>query len=144
VEGNVSFPLHKTPVRERKIITDMWLEKLKIDNLRSRDISSLSGGERQRVALARAMAAKPLVLFLDEPFSHVDRLDRIQLISTMKEIFAESATLPVLVTHDARDAFELTSSVLLLCQGKVVQCGKTEDVVIQPANSWVKDFLATE
>lgn len=143
VQQNVSFSLQKRSSRERKTITEKWLEKLHISHLRTRDVSRISGGERQRVALARAMAANPSVLFLDEPFSHVDRLDRLRLIDTIKEVFSESATIPVLVTHDARDAFELTNSVLMLRSGKVVQYGKTDDVKSNPENDWVKEFLAT-
>ncbi len=142
VKENVMFGLRHLERAERETRAKLWLERLNLDLMPNRTVHNLSGGERQRVALARAMAADPLVLLLDEPFSHVDRLDRLRLIATMREIFLQSTTIPLLVTHDARDAFELTQNILLLQNGQVVQTGKMQEVIENPKTPWVSEFLA--
>lgn len=96
----------------------------------------------QRVSLARALAVRPEILLLDEPFSNVDRLVRIDLIRCLRKIFTERRMTVLLVTHDARDALELADSVLVLRGGKKVAAGALLELA-GGDDPWVKAFLST-
>jgi osmoprotectant transport system ATP-binding protein len=101
----------------------------------------LSGGQQQRVGVARALAAKPEVLLMDEPFGALDPVTRIVLQRALKRIQALSGTTVVLVTHDIDEALFLASRIVLFQDGRVVQDGSPLQLLSQPANDFVTDFL---
>jgi iron(III) transport system ATP-binding protein len=142
VAGNVGFGLSSLAPLERRGRVGDWLERLGVSALRTRRVDSLSGGERQRVALARALAPEPELLLLDEPFSSVDRLVRHELIRALGPLLKEAGTTTILVTHDARDALELATDMLLLAGGIVVRFGAVADVMAAPGSEWATHFLA--
>jgi len=138
---NVMFGLRELKRDEQHRMAEEWLHHLGIDNLSHRRIDALSGGELQRVALARALAPKPELLLLDEPFSSVDRLVRHELIFILKNLFDTIKTPVVFVTHDARDAVELGTHMLILKSGEMVCHGRTEEIVKSPGSEWAEYFL---
>lgn len=98
----------------------------------------LSGGQQQRVALARALAPKPELLILDEPFSNLDVILRNQLRQDIQKILKKTNTTVVFVTHDIKDAIEVSDEILVLKKGKILQQGLTSNVYKNPEGSYVK------
>jgi osmoprotectant transport system ATP-binding protein len=101
----------------------------------------LSGGQQQRVGVARAMAADPDVLLMDEPFGALDPVTRAALQQELKRIHQLSGKTIVLVTHDIDEALLLATRVVLIDQGKVVQVATPLELLTQPANAFVADFV---
>jgi ABC-type Fe3+/spermidine/putrescine transport system ATPase subunit len=120
-----------------------WLlERLHLRGLVDRaDVMSLSGGERQRVAVARALAVEPRVLFLDEPFSALDRRRRLDTVELMRDVTGRLNTTVVLVTHDLEEASALADDVAVLLDGSLAQHGPRDEVFNHPQNRRVASFL---
>ena len=101
----------------------------------------LSGGQQQRVGIARALAAYPPILLMDEAFGALDPLTRASVKKDFKELDELKNKTIVLVTHDVQEAFELADRICLLDKGKVVQMGKPEQLLHEPANAFVESFF---
>lgn len=101
----------------------------------------LSGGQRQRVGIARAMAADPDLVLLDEPFGALDNVVREELQDEFKEILAGLHKTIVLVTHDMHEAIHMGDRILVMNAGRLVADGTPEEVVLRPANDFVKKLL---
>jgi len=104
----------------------------------------LSGGERQRVSLMRALALDPDVLLLDEPLAALDPITRADLQQDLREIFRSLSKTVLLVTHDLREAAFLSEFVALMRQGAIVQQGRFSDLLHQPADDFVRRFVAAQ
>ena len=98
----------------------------------------LSGGQQQRIALARALAPKPELLILDEPFSNLDVILRNQLRHDILNILKKTNTTAIFVTHDIKDAIEVSDEILVLKNGKILQQGRTTNVFKNPEGDYVK------
>jgi molybdate transport system ATP-binding protein len=96
-------------------------EMLSVQPLLERRPRNLSGGERQRVALGRALLAKPELLLLDEPFSALDRLFRLDLVARVRDLAERAGIVLVLVSHDEGDAAALAEERWLLVDGKLTR-----------------------
>lgn len=101
----------------------------------------LSGGQQQRVAFARALAGDPRLLLLDEPFSALDEVVRIQLRHYLSEMLERIGTPTLLVTHDLVEATMLADTLVVLRRGSVVQVGSGEDLFLRPADAGVADLV---
>jgi osmoprotectant transport system ATP-binding protein len=101
----------------------------------------LSGGQQQRVGVARALAADPDVLLMDEPFGALDPLNRTVLQQELKRIHQLSGKTIVLVTHDIDEALLLGTRIVLIDHGQVVQAAAPLELLTQPANALVADFV---
>ncbi len=101
----------------------------------------LSGGQQQRVGVARALAADPEVLLMDEPFGALDPLTRESLQQELARIHKASGKTIVLVTHDIDEALRLATRIVLLDHGRVVQDGTPAQLLAEPANDFVSDFV---
>lgn len=141
VTENVAFGLNRLDRETRRSRTAEWLARLGLEPLRRRPVQALSGGERQRVALARAFAAQPELLLLDEPFSNLDRLVRVELLEALRGVLQETHTTSILVTHDVRDAVDFGSDLLLVAEGRVQSRGGI-DAAMAGGNDWTRRFLA--
>ena len=108
---------------------------------RTRWPHELSGGQQQRVGVARALAADPDVLLMDEPFGALDPVIRASLQLEMKRIHRASSKTIVMVTHDIDEALLLATKIVLLDRGKVVQVASPLELLTQPANDFVVDFV---
>jgi osmoprotectant transport system ATP-binding protein len=104
----------------------------------------LSGGQQQRVGLARALAADPPVLLMDEPFGALDAITRNNITKEFSSLEVLKTKTIVLVTHDIREAFELGDRILLMDKGKIVQQGRSIDLLFHPKNQLVTDFFSTQ
>ncbi|NVO84405.1 ABC transporter ATP-binding protein [Hymenobacter terrestris] len=106
--------------------------------------SQLSGGQQQRVGLARALAADPPIVLLDEPFGALDPITRASIRREFRELPELRSKTMVLVTHDVTEAFELADQILLLDAGQVQQLGPPRELLLRPANDFVRRFFAAE
>ena len=101
----------------------------------------LSGGMQQRVGLARALAADPDVLLMDEPFSALDPLIRRQLQAEFIKLSKQMKKTTVFITHDLDEAVRVGHRIAIMRDGKVIQIGTPEEIVIKPADDYVADFV---
>ena len=106
--------------------------------------AELSGGQRQRVGLMRALVLDPPRLFLDEPLGALDPIVRADLQAELRRLFATLGRTVVLVTHDVREAVLLGSTITLLRAGRVVQQGTFAELVQEPAEPFVTEFLGAQ
>lgn len=100
-----------------------------LENLQKQHPAKLSGGQKQRVALARALAAKPQLLLLDEPLSALDYEMRLSLQDEILKAHHLLSSVTLLVSHDLKEVEKLATSVLLLRNGNVTGCGKTQEML---------------
>lgn len=114
---NVMFPLESAPRSERAQLRARcaeYLQQVGLAGFESKYPWQLSGGMQQRVAIARALAAEPRVLLLDEPFSAVDALTRMELQSLVLDLWRQNGFTAVLVTHDVDEAIFIADRVAVL------------------------------
>jgi tungstate transport system ATP-binding protein len=112
-----------------------------LTSLARRPASSLSGGEAQKVALARIMVFNPEVLLLDEPTANLDPLNTLEFERLVAYIHRWQGKTIILVTHDLGQAERLSHQVLFLVQGRLLECGPTNQVLRQPENEMTRVFL---
>ena len=101
----------------------------------------LSGGMQQRVGLARALAADPEFLLMDEPFSALDPLIRRQLQSEFIKLSNKMKKTTVFITHDLDEAVRVGHRIAIMRDGKVIQIGTPEEIVVSPVDNYVADFV---
>jgi osmoprotectant transport system ATP-binding protein len=101
----------------------------------------MSGGQKQRVAIMRAAMMDPAVMLLDEPMAALDPVIRRSLQQELKSIFQRLGKTVLLVTHDLGEAVYLAEHMTMLHEGKVVQTGAYRDLLLQPANAFVSQFI---
>ncbi len=102
----------------------------------------LSGGMQQRVGLARALAGDPSLLLFDEPFSALDPLIRRDMQNEVIRLQGELQKTMVFITHDLQEAIKLGDRILIMRDGAVVQVGTPAEIVAQPVDDYVKDFVS--
>ncbi len=123
---------------------DAVLDRMRLPrDLRNRYPARLSGGQKQRVGIARALVADPSVLLMDEPFGALDPLTREALQSDLLGLQRELAKTVVLVTHDLSEADRLGDRIALMDAGRLVQCGRGEEMRNNPGNAFVREFFAS-
>jgi osmoprotectant transport system ATP-binding protein len=107
--------------------------------------SQLSGGQQQRVGVARGLAVNPNILLMDEPFGAVDPLVRSELQQELLRIQKDLAKTIVFVTHDIDEAFLLGDQVVLLrTGGKIAQVGTPAEILANPADDFVNNFIGAD
>jgi tungstate transport system ATP-binding protein len=119
------------------------LELFRVGQLAGRSAHKLSGGEAQRVSLARAFAVRPKLILMDEPFSSLDLPTRIVLAEDLGRILHESGTAAIIATHDRIEALRVVDRLVVMDGGKIVQEGTPQEVMAQPANTFVAAFRRT-
>lgn len=142
VIDNVAFPLELqgVPLKERRKAAQ---EVIDLVNLNGREASfprQLSGGQQQRVGIARSLAVKPELWFLDEPFSALDPLIRRQMQDEFLRLQRELHKSIVFITHDFLEALRIADRMAIMRDGEVVQIGRPVDLILNPADSYVKEF----
>ena len=116
-------------------------ESLQVSELLAKFPSELSAGERQRAAIARSLAARPKVLFLDEPFSALDIQGKRRGRSLLKEALAIEVSGCLMVTHDLVDAFTLADRVMIIEGGKLTQFDVPDRIRSRPGSEWIADLV---
>ena len=144
VLDNVAMPLEIRQVskNERMRHAAAILDIVELGAWGSKFAHELSGGMQQRVGLARALAANPDVLLMDEPFSALDPLIRRQLQDEFIRLSSMMKKTTVFITHDLDEAVRIGNRIAIMHDGRVVQIGTAEDIVMNPADNYVADFVA--
>ncbi|BCH23588.1 choline ABC transporter ATP-binding protein [Mesorhizobium sp. L-8-3] len=144
VEENVGFGLELAgvPEAERKERVHRQLKLVGLDQWARKYAHELSGGMQQRVGLARAFATEAPILLMDEPFSALDPLIRTKLQDELLQLQASLRKTIIFVSHDLEEALKIGSHITIMEGGRIVQTGAPEDIVLRPANDYVRDFIA--
>ncbi|HEY4368518.1 MAG TPA: ABC transporter ATP-binding protein [Steroidobacteraceae bacterium] len=143
VGENIEFALRVRRVKaaERIQRRKELLRLVALEGMDDRLPTQLSGGQQQRVAVARALAHKPEVLLLDEPFGALDAKIREELRRTIRQVQRELNITTVLVTHDQEEAFALADRIGVMNLGRLLECGKPDELYARPATRFVATFL---
>jgi glycine betaine/proline transport system ATP-binding protein len=142
VVENISFPLRLqglTAAQQR----DRAAHVIDLVGLKGREGSyprQLSGGQQQRVGIARSLAVEPELWFLDEPFSALDPLIRRQMQDEFLRIQRVLKKSIVFITHDFLEALRIADRMAIMRDGKVVQIGTPEELILNPADDYVAQF----
>jgi len=144
VRDNVAFSLELRNVDAftRTQLADKVIDLVSLQGYGDRYPSELSGGMQQRVGLARAMAADPDILLMDEPFSALDPLIRRGLQDEFLELSRTMKKTTLFITHDLDEAIRMGNRIAIMKDGEIVQIGTPEEIVTQPADKYVADFVA--
>lgn len=143
VDQNIAFPMEikKIPKKRQKETVERLLGEVQLSGFGKRKMRELSGGQMQRVALARALAADPAVLLLDEPFSGLDERLRLEMGGLVKNIHRERGITTILVTHDKREALQLSDRIVLMSGGRALQQGTPRELFYQPASREAAEYF---
>ncbi len=117
---------------------------LEPETYRKRLPNELSGGQQQRIGVARALAANPPIILMDEPFSALDPLSREKLQDDLIQLQNNIKKTIVFVTHDMSEALKLGDRICLMRDGGIVQTGTPEELLQQPANDFVREFVGID
>jgi glycine betaine/proline transport system ATP-binding protein len=141
---NTAFGLEVQGVgkAERYKVAEQALAKVGLSEWTSRYPSELSGGMQQRVGLARALTADPEVILMDEPFSALDPLIRRQLQDEFRQLTKELGKSAVFITHDLDEAIRIGDRIAIMKDGAIIQVGTAEEIVLNPADDYVAEFVA--
>ncbi|WP_433958171.1 betaine/proline/choline family ABC transporter ATP-binding protein [Cytobacillus horneckiae] len=104
----------------------------------------LSGGQQQRIGVLRALAADQPLILMDEPFGALDPITRDSLQDEFKNLQKKLGKTIVFVTHDMDEALKLADKIVILRGGKLVQCGTPDEILREPANEFVEEFIGKE
>ncbi len=102
----------------------------------------LSGGQRQRVAIARALASRPTLLVADEPVSMLDVSIRLGVLNLLADLQREEGLGVLYITHDLATARHFSDEIIVLNQGRVVEHGSADDVILTPRHPYTKSLRA--
>jgi thiamine transport system ATP-binding protein len=141
VAGNVGFGLRMSGHDNIGTAVEDALSWVGLGGYGERPIDSLSGGEKQRVALARTLAPHPRLIMLDEPLGALDRNLRLNLVGETRSILEERGGTAIVVTHDREEAVAMTDRLALMRRGTVVQTGTLDEMLTDPVQPWVREFL---
>ncbi len=143
VADNVAYPLELKGIgrTERLRKADEILSLVGLDGWGDKLPSELSGGMQQRVGIARALAADTDILLMDEAFSALDPLIRREMQEQLVELQAKLRKTIVFITHDLNEAMFLGDRIAVMRDGRIVQIGTPEDILTDPANDYVEQFV---
>lgn len=126
---------------ERTAKAEKALENSGLLSFKDQYPDQLSGGMQQRVGLARALANDPEILLMDEAFSALDPLIRREMQDELLELQANVQKTIIFITHDLNEALRIGDRIALMKDGQIMQIGTGEDILTNPANQYVRDFV---
>lgn len=121
--------------------TNELIEICNLTKLRDKQAKELSGGQKQKVALAKALIEEPPLLILDEPFSNLDNISKSDFKEILRKVVKELNISLLFVTHDSKDAVTFSDEIIIVQNGNVLQQGKPNNIVNQPANAYAAKLL---
>lgn len=143
VLDNVAYPLEIRNISKSKrwAISEHTLGLVDLEGYEDRLPKELSGGMQQRVGIARALASDPEILLMDEPFSALDPLIRLQLQDQFKMLVRDLNKSTLFITHDLDEAIRIGHRIAIMKDGVIVQIGTPEQIVTEPADDYVREFV---
>lgn len=138
---NIVYGLKNKPNSVSSEELDALIDFLELRPHLSKKIYQLSGGQKQRVALARTLVTKPKILLLDEPLSALDGVIKETIKARIKAITKEYNLTTIIVTHDPEEALTMADKVLIIDKGIISQFGTPKEVINQPKNNFVEEFI---
>ncbi len=144
VAENVAMPLEIQGLSKQEVQSRVkdQLEIVGLSEWADHKPGQLSGGMQQRVGLARALATESDILLMDEPFSALDPLIRSQLQDELLQLQAKLNKTILFVSHDLDEALKIGNHIAIMKDGEIVQHSNPQDIVMNPANDYVRDFVA--
>ncbi len=118
-----------------------WISRVGLEGFEDNYPNQLSGGMQQRVGLARALTNDPEILLMDEAFSALDPLIRTDMQSVLLDLQAELRKTIVFITHDLDEALRLGDKIAILRDGRIIQQGTGEQIVLRPADDYISSFV---
>lgn len=143
VLANVEYGLeirHMDKKKRRETAME-YIELVGLKGYEDQYPGQLSGGMQQRVGLARALTNNPDILLMDEPFSALDPLIRREMQSELIRLQKHLQKTIIFITHDVNEAFKLGDRIAVMKDGHVVQIGTPEEIIDEPANDYIVDFI---
>ncbi|GAA3699746.1 ABC transporter ATP-binding protein [Arthrobacter ginkgonis] len=143
VSENIAYPLKVARLgsQDRQQRVREMLDAVGLAGYEKRPVTALSGGQQQRVALARALAARPGIIFYDEPLSNLDSKLRYQLGQQVRSLHDQFETTSVYVTHDQEEAITLSDRIIVMNEGEIMQDGSPAELFDRPNSAYVADFM---
>ena len=140
---NVAYGLEiqEVPEDKRKEIAQGQINAVGLQGFEHQYPAQLSGGMQQRVGLARALATDPQILLMDEAFSALDPLIRSDMQNQLVDLQSQLKKTIVFITHDLDESLKLGDHIGILNGGRLVQVGRPEDIILKPADDYVKAFV---
>ena len=118
-----------------------WLDRVGLSGFEDRYPAQLSGGMQQRVGLARALSTDADILLMDEAFSALDPLIRTDMQDVLLDLQKELHKTVIFITHDLDEALRIGDNIAILRDGEVVQQGNPQEIILNPADEYVSDFI---
>jgi len=145
VAENVAYGLEVrgVPRERRRRVADDWIARVGLSGRADTYPATLSGGMRQRVGLARALATDPDILLMDEPFGALDPMIRHDMQDQLVALRKTLGKTIVFITHDLDEALRLGDRVAILNRGAVAQVGAPREILFDPADAYVANFVKT-
>lgn len=143
VLGNTVYGLEVQGVdtKTREDTAHRWIERVGLKGFENHYPSQLSGGMQQRVGLARALTNDAPILLMDEAYSALDPLIRVDMQTVLLDLQKEIRKTIVFITHDLDEALRLGDKIAILKDGVMVQDGTSQDIVLRPADPYVEAFV---
>ena len=143
VINNVVYGLEVQGVPRARQETEArrWIDRVGLSGFEDNFPNQLSGGMQQRVGLARALANDAPLLLMDEAFSALDPLIRMDMQSVLLDLQSELKKTIVFITHDVDEALRLGDRIAILRDGEVIQEGTGQDIVLEPADEYIQNFV---
>ncbi|MGM7667724.1 ABC transporter ATP-binding protein [Microbacterium sp. A93] len=132
-------PKDETEAEVRRLLERVRLDP---DTVIDRRPHELSGGQRQRVAIARALASHPSILVADEPVSMLDVSIRLGVLNLLADLQREEGLGVLYITHDLATARHFSDEIMVLNQGRVVEHGPADDVILRPKDPYTQELRA--
>jgi ABC-type sugar transport system ATPase subunit len=143
VAQNIAYPLKVRGMERADAdarVADA-LRLLRLEDLADVDVKGLSGGAQQRVSIGRALVRDPALILFDEPLSHLDADQKVQLRAEIKRLQKLKHVTSILVTHDQTEAIAMADRIAVMNHGVLQQLGSPQDLYHRPANLFVANFI---
>ena len=128
--------------REFESEANKWLDRVGLAGQGEQYPHQLSGGMQQRVGIARALTSNSDIMLMDEAFSALDPLIRTDMQNLLLELQEELQKTVIFITHDLDEALKLADHLVILKDGAVIQQGQPQDILLEPADPYIEDFVA--
>ncbi len=133
----LKWPKEKQDKKAEELIELVNMDKKYLDSYPA----ELSGGQQQRIGVLRALAADPPLILMDEPFGALDPITRDGLQDEFKDLQSRLGKTIIFVTHDMDEALKLADRIVILRAGEIVQVGTPDEILREPANTFVEEFI---